>query len=102
MMETLGDATWDEWIEVYLSLSKDLPQSLERTVCPQCGKHDLDVRYIGRASDRAGYVLMWCTSTLVGIHISQVDVPEGVEILPLGVDYESAGIPNFKIIPPGG
>jgi hypothetical protein len=91
-------ATWEVWLATFQEVYPGLPESVSQAMCPECGTPDLNLRFIGRPKDRVAYALFWCSSLLTGIHISQVDVPEGVDIIPLGSDIDE-DIPNFKLAP---
>ncbi|WP_412077636.1 hypothetical protein ACLF6K_24955 [Streptomyces xanthophaeus] len=63
--------------------------------CPDCGQHQLELRYIADATSRIGYALFWCGACLHGITISRVRAPEGIRIWPIDDPRSTANVPDF-------
>jgi hypothetical protein len=88
-------SSFNDWIELYkrvnaLEDSNDLP-------CPNCSKAGIHFQYVGDPETRIGYLALWCSFCLHGIHISRVLIPEDSDFLPFDcVEEEVANlIPNF-------
>jgi hypothetical protein len=56
----------------------------ENPECPRCNARRLDFQYVGDLESRLGYLDVWCCNCKRGTHISRVEVPEGVDMLPMG------------------
>lgn len=88
----------------WLSLSGEVTegQDTQTLACPSCGQHAVDFRFVGRVSDRIGYLDVWCRSCLRGIHISRMKVPQERPMLNLDrpLDRAASGIPSFSQVLP--
>jgi len=63
--------------------------------CPDCGREQLEVRYIVDAVSRMGYVLFWCGACLHGITVSRVRAPEAIPVWPIDDRRSLVGVPEF-------
>lgn len=66
--------------------------------CPRCGQNSVDMQYVGDNETRVGYLDVWCSSCLHGIHISRVKVPLNANMLTFETSNEQIArrIPSFK------
>lgn len=66
--------------------------------CPRCGQNSVDMQYVGDPDTRIGYLDVWCSSCLHGIHLSRVKVPLSANMLTFETPNEqiTKKIPNFK------
>lgn len=88
-----------QWLDIFRQVTEG------RTVsaCPSCGSKAVDYQYVARASDRMGYLDVWCTACNQGVHLSRVQAPAGRKFIDIGSDNEiAARIPDFKRVNPIG
>jgi len=84
------------WFKLAATIADNLPTvpSLE---CPKCGHDTVDFQYVGDSTVMRGFLCIWCTSCLCGIHISGVRFPQQASILPKNpVEAVKNRIPNFR------
>ncbi len=100
-MQQTRPAPWSAWIDAYEQVYANLP-ARSHVRCPNCGVDALRVAFTGPAGQRVGYASFWCDNCRYGIHLSRCDVPDGVEILPLGLPPEERAtkVPNYRIVAP--
>jgi hypothetical protein len=95
--------TFDAWLDAFgravsVAPSGDLPP------CPNCGRFDLELRFVADAATRIGFAALWSRFCQHGIRVSRVEVPGNASFLPLDApeavlrDY----IPDFVELGPSG
>jgi hypothetical protein len=48
---------------------------------------------------RLGYLLIWCSKTLKGVHLSRLKVPENVEFVTVG-EFDKMKLPKIEFVDP--
>lgn len=87
-----------EWLKLAAIVKAMAPDELH---CPRCGSRMIGHEYIGDAERRIGYLVMWCSDCLEGIHISRTDIPEKAKVIPFVAPAERLShIPHFKPVSP--
>ena len=68
--------------------------------CPKCGESKLDCLLIGDEDTRVGYGFLWCDSCHHGVHLSRIEIPESVDMLPIdcGDDEIRKRMPEVKLV----
>jgi hypothetical protein len=91
------NGAFKRWLDLGWNLSNN--RDLQ---CPSCGKHTIDYQYVGDPETRIGYLDIWCTSCLHGIHVSRVKVPGETPMLSFKTDPSTiaARIPKFTWVVP--
>jgi hypothetical protein len=89
----------------WINLSKHITHSsqvISKLTCPNCQQLGINFQYVGDLETRIGYLAIWCSYCLHGIHISRVAIPKEAEALPFGVSNEELlrKIPNFIHVEP--
>lgn len=82
------------WYKLAGIIADNLPtDSLE---CPVCREAKIDFQYVGDKKAMRGFLCIWCTSCLHGIHITGVRIPEHAVCLPKDkVELVKKRIPNI-------
>jgi hypothetical protein len=90
-----------KWLHLGNKMIDNLPNKV-LLKCPECNNETVDYQYVGDPKSRIGYLDMWCTSCLKGVHISRVQIPENAELIPFDAPKEQIinRIPNFKLVEP--
>ncbi|MCL4439287.1 MAG: hypothetical protein ACYC21_05890 [Eubacteriales bacterium] len=72
--------TDNSWFKLAAAIADNLPTvpSLE---CPRCGLPKIDFQYVGDETTKKGFLCIWCTSCLHGLHISGVRIPPHADFL---------------------
>lgn len=78
----MGDETHDAWVGVFAAIMKPPPDS-KRAACPNCGHFSVVFKYVADKGSRVGLCAIWCGHCGHGHTLSRVQVPEGVEFVPL-------------------
>jgi hypothetical protein len=86
-----------KWLHLGENLIKGQP-----IICPTCNKATIDFQYVGDPTKKVGYLDIWCSSCLNGIHISRVRIPDNVSLLNIGDNSGkiSSRIPHYTQILP--
>jgi hypothetical protein len=102
-MSLPNTASDEAWVNAYERVYFALPASAH-VPCPNCRHDALRVVFTGRTEDRVGYASLWCDHCLNGIHLSTVDIPPGVDILPLHMSLEDRRkiVPKYALVPEDG
>jgi len=83
------------WFKLAGVIADNLPTVSQD--CPACGQPKIDFQYVGEKKAMRGFLCIWCTSCLHGIHISGVRIPDHADFLPKDqVELIKKRIPNFK------
>ena len=83
------------WFNLAGVIADNLPIVSQK--CPVCGQAKIDFQYVGDKKTMRGFLCIWCTSCLHGIHISGARIPSHVDCLPKDqVEIVKKRIPNFK------
>lgn len=92
-------ASEEEWYAAYEVVYGALPDD-PHVPCPNCGHDALRVAFTGPPGERVGYVSFWCDNCLYGVHYSRATVPDGVDILPIGLPPEERRrhVPNYTFV----
>jgi hypothetical protein len=92
-------ASEEEWYAAYEAVYRALPED-PHVPCPNCGHDALRLVYTGIVSQRIGYVSFWCDNCRYGLHLSHATVPDGVDMLPLGLPPEEheRHVPNYTLV----
>jgi hypothetical protein len=96
-----GEIVTRELFNCWLNLAKTLPDN-SSNICPICQQKTVEFQYVGDPKTRIGYLDIWCSECLKGVHISRVGIPPNVSFLPFDVSGEelSKRIPDFTQITP--
>ena len=87
---------FDKWIHTSKILIEELPNSTSCN-CPNCGSSSVQYQYVGDSINHIGYLDIWCSDCLNGIHFSRVKIPDRVNILPFNNSGQiGERIPNFS------
>ena len=88
---------FNAWLKISMSMTDKLPNTSPMD-SPGCGQNSVDMQYVGDAETRVGYLDVWCSSCLHGIHISTVKVPLSTNMLDFDTPNEQIArrVPNFK------
>lgn len=88
------------WLDLAGKASDE--ELFKKETCPSCHSSSLDFQYVVRASDRLGYLDVWCNSCKKGIHISRVTAPQGASVIDLNAPNEelAARIPPYNQVVP--
>ena len=90
-------ASFEQWLQAFQA-AYEHPGAIDRLACPQCGEHQLNLRFIlyGSREDE-GHIVFWCCNCNNGIALGPGTVPVGG----VTVRRENAQIPQFHVVPPG-
>ncbi|WP_051109133.1 hypothetical protein [Paenibacillus ginsengihumi] len=89
-----------EWLRLAAIVKAAAPDELR---CPRCGSGKIGHQFVGDAERRIGFLLLWCSDCLEGIHISRIDIPEKAAVIPFSAPAERLShIPHFKRVSPLG
>jgi hypothetical protein len=83
----------------WLKLSADISSNPHTNIvhhCPECQSDAIDFQYVGDAASRVGFLAIWCTNCLNGIHVSRVKAPESATLLAFDDVAIKDRIPAFK------
>jgi hypothetical protein len=88
---------FQDWLNLYKKI-RDVRTAKGNLICPECGNGSVDFQYVGDASERIGYVDMWCTACNKGVHLSRVSIPEGMPSISFDDSDEVllARFPNYE------
>lgn len=78
----MGDETHDAWVEVFAAITKPPPDP-KRAACPNCGHFSVRFKYLADERSRVGLCALWCGHCGHGHALSRVQVPDGVDFVPL-------------------
>lgn len=101
MAMTESQRLWEAWMDAYVQLISTLAAA--RVVCPSHGDGRVHVAFTGDPATRTGYATVWCDVCHEGIAVDRVGVPQGVPMLPFGMDRtERAAVipPDVVLLPP--
>jgi hypothetical protein len=92
----MGDETHDAWVAVFAAITKPPPDT-GRAACPNCGRFAVRFRYLADVDSRVGLCALWCENCGHGHTLSRVEVPEGIDFVPLDApkDVLRSAIPDF-------
>lgn len=84
----------------WLKLNPKFNGTKEVLICPNCGANTIRYQFVGDSEHMIGHLYLWCDKCLHGIHVSRVNIPKDVEILPYGVPVEilKNKIPKYKFV----
>jgi|GEM_PF-802726 len=86
---------FNQWLQLAVQLQRENRDATGLS-CPNCKTSKvIAFQYVGDPEKRIGYLDLWCTHCLHGIHMSRVLIPEGSEMLPFGSELIESRIPNF-------
>jgi hypothetical protein len=86
--------TQKTWYKIAGTIADNLPTAAME--CPVCGETKIDFQYVGDRKAMRGFLCIWCTACIHGIHISGVRIPEHAECIPKDqVEIVKKRIPNF-------
>jgi transcription elongation factor Elf1 len=90
-----------DWLDIYKQINARGGES-DLFICPECGHATVDFQYVGKESDRIGYIDMWCSTCGKGAHLSRVAIPPSALMLSFDVpdDVLAARIPDFEQVTP--
>lgn len=84
------------WFKLAGLIADNLPIISQE--CPKCGQAKIDFQYVGDKAAMRGFLCIWCTSCLHGIHISGVRFPEHAECISKDqIEIIKKRIPNFVV-----
>ncbi len=88
---------FSDWLSLYKQIY-DSQGKIESLVCPECGLRTVGHQYVGRESDRMGYLDIWCYTCNKGAHFSRVRIPENALFISFDDFNEDiiAHIPNYE------
>lgn len=86
---------FSSWLKLSADISSNI-QKKEVNKCPICQSETVDFQYVGDTDTRIGFLDIWCTSCMNGIHISRVKAPESANILTFNDEKVKARIPDFN------
>jgi len=68
--------------------------------CPNCGKSAINFQFVGDINTHIGHLYLWCNSCFHGIHVSRVQIPNGVNVLPYDISVEELSkiVPKYKLV----
>ena len=97
----MSKALFNSWLNLVKDINNSLPEMLPLS-CPVCNNSSIDFQYVGDVKTRIGYLDIWCTQCLNGIHISRTIIPENINILPFDTPKEEVlqRIPSYKQVIP--
>jgi transcription elongation factor Elf1 len=72
-------------------------QKIYRFQCPICGNKTIEYLYVGDRLTRIGFLRVWCSICLKGVHISRVSIPKDIN---MGDFNDELDIPDFEQILP--
>lgn len=100
-MRKKKDSAFLKWTHLTRDIYKNLP-NLAALPCPTCHQLGIKFQFVGDLETRIGYMAIWCSFCLHGIHIARVNIPEQAPALPFGISGEeiSRRIPNFIHVKP--
>lgn len=81
----------DEWMKLLASIIDDEQHDTAKYPCPHCGRHQLDLRYVGYPETGLASVYFWCDNCLHGIDVSRAKAPRGVPVH----GFDEPGIPDY-------
>ncbi len=85
------------WFKLAATIADNVP-TVSPLECPKCGLQKVDFQYVGDPKAVRGFLCIWCTSCLHGIHISGVRIPQQADILPKEpTEAVKKRIPNFVV-----
>lgn len=92
---------FQDWLTIYKK-TRDSTILKSDCICPECGANSIDLQFVGDIRERIGYLDMWCTTCLRGVHISRVLIPEGEPMISFDdpISTMTDRIPDFKQITP--
>lgn len=84
----------------WINATKKIAFDSERCVCPNCGHRGLKVQFVGDREMMIGHAYVWCRQCLEGIHVSRVEIPQGVRMLPMNVTQEELMkyVPRYHVV----
>lgn len=86
-----------DWVHIYSEIVKRNYNSVT-IKCPNCNKEQIDFRLIGNEKSRIGYSLIWCNDCLLGIHLSRIQIPKGIDMIPIDNFEVEINVPEFTRI----
>jgi hypothetical protein len=92
----MKESKYSPWFDAYVKLVSN-DYSLLGITCPNCKKDSMNFKLIGNKDTRIGYGLIWCKDCLIGINISRIEVPKGVDMISFD---EASDIQDFRLIYP--
>ncbi|MGI8549199.1 MAG: hypothetical protein ACR2PL_00155 [Dehalococcoidia bacterium] len=86
----------EAWLATLANVISDAP-ALACEPCPNCGHRSLQLQYVADVPTTVGFLCFWCGHCLMGIDLSRVMVPPGIDFLPLTARPEEVAerIPPF-------
>ncbi len=99
-MTSRDHASRQAWISAYLRVLDALPEPVHGP-CPNCGHETLRIAFRGDRDEPVGNVFFWCDTCLLGIAFGRVEIPEGVDVLPRGMQEQDLlrRVPNYALVP---
>lgn len=87
---------YQDWLKIIPNFNG----SKEELHCPNCNAITVSYQFVGDSKSMIGHLYLWCNSCFHGIHVSRVNIPNGVEILPFDVSEEilNKKVPKYKLI----
>lgn len=85
-----------DWIKIIPQITNNM-SSMNPIKCPNCGKHGIDYIYIGDEETRVGFLQVWCSICLKGIHISRAVAPVNAKFVPFDTDLKDL-IPKYDFV----
>lgn len=83
------------WFKLAAIIADNLP-TVPSLDCPKCGQETIDFQYVGDKKVRRGFLCIWCTTCLHGIHLAGVRIPQQATVLSKEpVEAVKSRIPNF-------
>ena len=76
----MDNILYSNWLNLVKDINNSLPE-VPPLACPICGKSSIDFQYVGDIKTRIGYLDVWCTKCLNGIHISRAKIPKNTNAL---------------------
>jgi hypothetical protein len=84
--------TFDAWLDAFRRAVTVQPHG-DLPPCPNCGRFDLQVRFVADPATRIGSAAMWSDFCGHGIRVSRIEVPVGTSFLP--TDAPSADLASY-------
>lgn len=101
MIDHRTPETFERWLGAFEEALDHLVDG-QFPACPNCGRFDLELRFVADSSSRLGFAAMWSAHCRHGIRIARVEVPDGVTFVPLDApdDVIARATPKFQDVRP--
>jgi hypothetical protein len=88
----MGAGMFRKWVQIAGDIRK-----YRYIQCPICDNKTIEYLYVGNRLTRIGFLRVWCSVCLKGIHISRVSISNDVNMTDFNDEIH---IPNFEQIIP--